>query len=150
MAVRLGVSSPLVEHPRFPAIGSIGYWIHHTHTSPRSQTAWKMHVMFAVALSFFFFFSFMPGISDKHFHSMHHEIMPKYATPGALVMDWFLDRITIKEMTRSTHTHITHITFTPTRPLEIEIPSYPGLEWWVALRSPFSISPSIQIPIVAP
>lgn len=55
MAVRLGVSSPLVEHPRFPAIGSIGYWIHHTHTSPRSQTAWKMHVMFAVALSFFFF-----------------------------------------------------------------------------------------------
>lgn len=140
MAVRLGVSSPLVEHPRFPAIGSIGYWIHHTHTSPRSQTAWKMHVMFAVALSFFFFFSFMPGISDKHFHSMHHEIMPKYATPGALVMDWFLDRITIKEMTRSTHTHTSHISPSHLHaPLKLKshpIPDWNG-GWLSGLHSPF-------------
>ena len=149
MAVRLGVSSPLVEHPRFPAIGSIGYWIHHTHTSPRSQTAWKMHVMFAVALSFFFFSPSCPespiSISIpcimKSCQNMPH--------PG----HWLWTDSWIVSQSRkwlAAHTHITHITFTPTRPLEIEIPSYPGLEWWVALRSPFSISPSIQIPIVAP
>ena len=110
MAVRLGVSSPLVEHPRFPAIG-------YTTRIPLPDLKQHGKCMSCLLLPFlFFFFSFMPGISDKHFHSMHHEIMPKYATPGALVMDWFLDRITIKEMTRSTHTHHTYHLHTYTPP----------------------------------
>lgn len=67
----------------------------------------------------FFLFFFSPSCPESPISisiPMHHEIMPKYATPGALVMDWFLDRITIKEMTRSTHTHHTYHLHTSTPP----------------------------------
>lgn len=144
MAVRLGVSSPLVEHPRFPAIG-------YTTRIPLPDLKQHGKCMSCLLLPFLFFF-FSHSCPESPISISIPCIMKSCQNmphPG----HWLWTDSWIVSQSRkwlAAHTHITHITFTPTRPLEIEIPSYPGLEWWVALRSPFSISPSIQIPIVAP
>lgn len=139
MAVRLGVSSPLVEHPRFPAIGSIGYWIHHTHTSPRSQTAWKMHVMFAVALSFFLFFSFMPGISDKHLHSHaswnHAKICHTRGIGYGLIPGSYHNPGNDSQHTHTSHISPSHI-HAPLKLKSHPIPDWNG-GWLSGLHSPF-------------